>query len=349
MAQARTVACRECVRDVARFNAAHERSMGFGDKQLVFGGAPPGSPWGTLGAVAARALEPLGYSVSIEAEASMGRCPRLVHEGQLEFGANQSMTTRWAYLGIRSYRHAGAMPRLRTLATVMMPAWLGVAVRWEIGITSLAQVRERQYPLRVLGGGRDLFEPIWAYYGLSRELIESWGGVFQPPPRRAAGSQWTMAPWVRTGEFDLIMEPLYAANTIEACYWQEASILHNLRFLEFPEELVAQMCGELGIGAYPGSIPFRLVRGVDRPIRTIYRPLQGYLARDDMPDDFAYLFARTLDQSRALLRQTHIPFSYDERTVAMDVGVPLHAGAAQYYREMGYPSATSPEAVSLSA
>ena len=240
------------------------------------------------------------------------------------------------------------MPRLRTLATIMMPTWLGIAVRRETGITDLAQVRQRQFPLRVLGGGPDLFEPIWAHYGPSRELIESWGGVFQPPPRRAPGSMWTMAPWVRTGEFDMILEPLYAANTIEACYWHEASILYNLRFLELPVELITRMCADLGVGAYAGSIPFRLVLGVDRQIRTIYRPLQGYLARDDMPEDFAYLFARALDEGRALLRQTHIPFSYDERTVAMDFGVPLHPGAARYYREMGYSLPPASNAVSLS-
>lgn len=323
--------------------------MGFADKHLAFGGAPPGSPWGTLGAVAARALEPFGYSVRIEPEASMGRCPGLIHAGQLHFGANQSMTTRWAYLGIKSYAPSGGMPRLRTLATVMMPAWLGTAVRWETGITDLAHVRERCYPLRVLGGRGAVFEPIWAHYGLSRELIESWGGVFQRAPSRAPGSAWTMAPWVRTGEFDLIMEPLYAANTIEACYWHEASVLYNLRFLELPEELVSQMCMDLGTGAYAGFIPFRLVRGVEQPIRTIYRPLQGYLARDDMPDEFAYLFARALDEGRALLRQTHIPYSYDERTVAMDVGVPLHSGAAQYYRDKGYPLSAPTDAVALGA
>jgi TRAP-type uncharacterized transport system substrate-binding protein len=166
--------------------------------------------------------------------------------------------------------------------------------------------------------------------------------------RLAPGGVWTIAPWVRTGEFDLIMEPLYAANTIEACYWHEASVLHNLRFLELPEQLVSQLCADLGVGAYAGSIPFRLVRGVDRPVRTIYRPLQGYLARDDMPDDFAYLFARALDEGRALLRQTHIPFSYDERTVAMDVGVPLHPGAARYYREQCYPLSAPVDAVSFS-
>jgi TRAP-type uncharacterized transport system substrate-binding protein len=68
-----------------------------------------------------------------------------------------------------------------------------------------------------------------------------------------------------------------------------------------------------------------------------------------MPDEFAYLFARALDEGRALLRQTHIPFSYDERTVGMDVAVPLHPGAEQYYREMGYPLSMRANAVSFEA
>jgi TRAP-type uncharacterized transport system substrate-binding protein len=62
-----------------------------------------------------------------------------------------------------------------------------------------------------------------------------------------------------------------------------------------------------------------------------------------------YRFARALDEGRALLRQTQIPFSYDERNVAMDVGVPLHSGAARYYQEKGYPFSAPTSAVSLGA
>ena len=40
--------------------------MGFDDKKLVFGGAGPGTPWGTLGLITARALAPFGYQVRVE-------------------------------------------------------------------------------------------------------------------------------------------------------------------------------------------------------------------------------------------------------------------------------------------
>src|SRR4051812_17851307 len=116
-----------------------------------------------MGDVAARALAPLGYTVSIEAEASMGRCPGLVSNGTVHLGANQTMSTRWAYLGTMANATGSAMPALRTLATIMMPAWFGIAVRWETGITDLAQIKERQYPLRVLGGSREVFASVFAY------------------------------------------------------------------------------------------------------------------------------------------------------------------------------------------
>ena len=70
----------------------------------------------------------------------------------------------------------------------------------------------------------------------------------------------------------LTVERGLAANTIEACYWHEASVLHNLRFLELPEQLVSQLCADLGVGAYAGSIPFRLVRGVLKDVLTHSHP-----------------------------------------------------------------------------
>src|ERR687886_681211 len=148
--------------------------MSFADKQLTFGGAGPGTPWGTLGEITARVLAPLGYQVRVEPEASRGRCPGLVSAGKLEFG------------------------------------------------------------------------------------------------------------------------------------------------------------GE------PGYIPYRLLRGVEAPVRSVYRPWQLIFGRDDMPDEFAYQLAQAYDQHRDAFRQTHIPYSYDPDQVARDHGIPLHPGAERYYRERGY-------------
>jgi uncharacterized protein len=310
--------------------------MSFQDKKLVFGGAGPGTPWGTLGAVTAQALAPLGYEVRVERNASRGRCPGMVQRGELEFGATQGITTGWAYAGSHNYASDGPMPRLRVIANIMHPAWLGVASRWESNITDLGQIAQQQMPVRVLGGGGEMFGTIMAHYGLSREKIESWGGRFLPSvvTSSAGGGPYGTSPWVRSGEFDLIMDNLYAAYTPEAAAFHEAAVLFNLRFLPLPDELVQKICKELG--GEPGQIPYRLVRGVEAPTASVYRPSQLIFGRDDMPEDFAYLLAKALDDGRDLFRKVHIPYSYDPRTVTDSQGIPLHPGAERYYREVGY-------------
>jgi TRAP-type uncharacterized transport system substrate-binding protein len=306
----------------------------FADKRLVFGGAGPGTPWGTLGQITAAALEPEGYQVRVEPDASRGRCPGLVSAGRVDFGATQTLLVRWAYAGEHRFKADGALPRLRAIATIMFPAWLGLAARWETGITDLSQVAERHLPVRILGGTGDMFQPILAYYGLSRELIESWGGKFVPTLATTPGSWYVVTPHVRAGDVDLIMDNVYAAYTPEVAAFVEASVLLNLRFLALPNALIQQVCRDYG--GVPGAIPYRLLRGVDAATPSVYRPWQLIFGRDDMPDEFAYRLARAYDTHRDLFRQTHIPYSWDPAEVARTGGIPLHPGAERYYRAQGY-------------
>ena len=55
-----------------------------------------------------------------------------------------------------------------------------------------------------------------------------------------------------------------------------------------------------------------------------------------MPDDFAYLVAKAMDEQQQLLQWRHLNFSYNVHTVWNGFGVPLHPGAARYYKEKGY-------------
>jgi hypothetical protein len=64
--------------------------------------------------------------------------------------------------------------------------------------------------------------------------------------------------------------------------------------------------------------------------------LASLISVDDMPDDFAYLVARALDEHQDLLQWSHLNFSYNIHTVWKALDVPPHPGAAKYYRERGY-------------
>ena len=78
-------------------------------------------------------------------------------------------------------------------------------------------------------------------------------------------------------------------------------------------------------GAFTEKIVKTMAAGVDRPI---VFPISNPTERiEAMPAD--------------LIRWTGQPFSYDPMTVADGGGVPLHPGAAKYYRERGYPIKTA--------
>ena len=84
------------------------------------------------------------------------------------------------------------------------------------------------------------------------------------------------------------------------------------------------------------EIPLGLFRGVDRPIPTVARMGIVVYGRTDMPDDFAYTLAKAMDEHQDLLQWTHMNFSYNPHKVWKAFDVPLHPGAARYYKERGY-------------
>jgi len=306
--------------------------MSYKDKELVFAGAGGfgmGTPWGTIGAIIKQALEPLGYKLHIEWRSHGANNSRYVGDGKADFGATHITHALSAFRGQDAYADESPRDHLRVIASINHASWYGIAVKEQSGIMDLSEIREKELAVRIKTGAGRVFDLIFEHYGLSRDLIKSYGGTFLETDFTAP-----RVPWVESGEFDLFVDTVYAAYTPEARHWWEASVLHDLKFLPLPDELVQHVCA-LGL-AEPGTIPVKLMRGLNEAVPALARLPQIVYTRDDMPEDFAFLLARTLDESRHLFRMTHIPFSYDPQNAAKDWGIPLHPGAVRYYREQGY-------------
>ncbi len=303
-------------------------------KQVPFAGAGQvywGTPWGTLGVVAQRALAPLGYEVSFFVDMWGPDNPRYVRDHKADLGAHAFAGVRNMCEGKGPYQDEEACPGLRLIAQICEPAWVAIAVRAESEVTDLRQVGERKLPIRVKTGRGEETNAIWRYYGLSVEQIEAWGGqqLSMPGPGRA------VTPWVHSGEFDVIVDSIYAAYTPEHRHWWEATVLYDLRFLPLPEDLIESLCAE-GHFEEPSCIPHMLMRGIREDIPSVQRLPTVFYTRDDVDEDFIYEVTKALDDGRHLFRQTHMPYSYDPKFVAKPRSVPLHRGAERYYREVGY-------------
>jgi hypothetical protein len=171
-------------------------------------------------------------------------------------------------------------------------------------------------------GARSDPSAILAYFGLSRQMIEEAGGSIGSSPEDqqnfdiAIGSGWglTTAPETRI--------------------WTELTQQYKLVFIGLPDELIRQIAKE-NEQEY-GIIPVGLYPGIERPIPTVVNSGTVVYGRDDLPDDFAYMVARAMDEQQQLLQWTHMRFSYNIHTVWKAFEVPLHPGAAKYYKEKGY-------------
>lgn len=318
------------------------------DKKPVFGGACRLCPWGAMAEVVQAAMKPYGYDVQICYNCNAADAPRIVSEarlpppyrpdpavpeilaprnapgvGAIDFGAVAIQFLRGAYRGTGPYAKEKPRTNLRLIANIQDPSYVLVAARAETGITDLAQVRSKRWPVRILiaGIGGDSTR-ILAHFGLSRAEIEAAGG-------RVGNTAEDRE------KFDVVIGgggPMTTAP--EWRIWTEISQKFDLRFLDLPDDLLATLARE---GEQDrGVIPAGLYRGIDRPIPTVVRTGTAVYGRADLPDDFAYLVAKAMDEQQQLLQWRHLNFSYNAHTVWKGYEVPLHPGAARYYKEQGY-------------
>src|SRR5581483_12284272 len=297
-------------------------------------------PWGALAEIVKTMMAPYGYDVAIchscsAANATPTVAKRLpsvpVTERQvffgvtpgppapMDFGATQLGGVVSAYRG--QTRDLPEGRDLRLLARIEQPSYLMIAVTKESGLTDLKQIRERKMPVRILGGNAAIQE----YYGLTAKDVEALGGKI------LAGNNLLKNP-----NFDVIIGGGVLANNPEGNMWYEMTIRKDLIFLPIPEEVRQRLVKDNPL-AQLVNLPFRYMRGVpDTPIASVGTSGTAVYGREDMPESFAYDVAKAIDEHRDLLKWAIMPFSFDSATVADGAGVPLHPGAARYYREHGY-------------
>jgi hypothetical protein len=325
----------------SRHATAQENGMAV--KRPVVAGACIDCPWGIMGNILKEALQPYGYDLQICYTCSRGNNPRIVTgdvkppptdtessppppNGPIDFGITSGTNVAYAYQGKFDYTKDGPRKGLRLIARIELPQYALLAAKASSGITDLRQIKERKLPVKILTSESATNLPILQYYGIAKKELESWGGSYV---------LYSGAVPVDLDNFDVIIASnVYLGDAPEVKPYYLISARHSLRYFDMPEDLRDTMVQTLGFQKV--DLPRSLFRGVDRPMKSVGISAQVVYSRDDLPADFAYTIAKTLDEHRDLFRWVHMPLSYDPRTVAELPPVPLHPGAERYYREAGY-------------
>ncbi len=229
-----------------------------------------------------------------------------------------------------------AFPTLRALGTMPQTDRLVVAVRAEHAIRSFDDFRRKAPKLTITASPDDgvntvgyAAQRLMESAGLPRAKIESWGGRFIERERPNE-----CVALVREGEADAIIH-----EAIMTQWWQDLANSTPLSFLAVEESMLATMMQDY---QWPRAmLPSGYLKGIDGELTTLDFSDFLMIAREDLPDDVAYLLAWCMCERRDVIERfyRHIPPERSPVTYPLvpakiaHTSIPLHPGAERYYRQ----------------
>ena len=221
-------------------------------------------------------------------------------------------------------------------AIMVLPQFdqLGIGVTAGTGLTSLAQIRDRRYPLKVsLRGQRDhsvhlMTEQVFSVYGFTFRDIEGWGGQVRYDEEFPNGPNRIGA--VERGEVDALVDeamPMWGAKAIQL----------GMRFLPVDEPELQQLEAR---GLQRVAITREEFPGLLADVWTVDFSGWPVFTLASAPDERVSAFCAALEK-----RKDRIPW-YGPGPMRLDLmckdtkegpmAIPLHPAAERFWRSQRY-------------
>ncbi len=248
---------------------------------------------------------------------------------------NPSVLLTMAYRGKGPFRKR--LP-LRTLAVFPSYDVMGFAVHESTGITSLSQIKQERFPLKLstrlvtqsaLRENSTMFTiaAVMRAAGFTFAELRKWGGKIHlasrpsDPVRRASIENATV-----NAIFD---------EGIKS--WARTALENGFRFLPLEGVVRKSMAG---MGYRPTVMSKSRFHGMAEDVTTIDFSGWPMIVRADMPDDSAYAICEAIEKRKEVIPTDNYKPLDMAQLCANDeeapYDVPLHPGAKRFYRERGY-------------
>jgi TRAP-type uncharacterized transport system substrate-binding protein len=248
---------------------------------------------------------------------------------------NPNATLAMAYKGCPPF--SGKLP-LRAIA--VFPSWdaVVIAVHESTGITSIEQIRERRYPLRVTT--RDTIVPpfdedatmfavttMLAAAGFSLDDIRAWGGSVQAVSRPSHPDR---SDAIKAGTIDAIFDEGVLS-------WGAFALERGFRILPIEGAMRERM---IAAGYDMITLTQSHIAGLRQPVPAVDFSGWPMIVHADMADDVAHALCEAIEARKLMIpTDNYRPLDLAQLcTIGPETprGAPLHAGAERFYRERGY-------------
>jgi hypothetical protein len=301
---------------------------------LRIGAMPVGSGWYVAASALERALAPVlsGRRIEVIPRGGGVANPMVVESGRAEIALSNVQTSVLAARGDELYGGKKAT-KIRALVGGLNPVYLGVMVRNDFiqrtGLDSLDKILDSGKPIRILMKPQGSNVPpavdtILAAHGLDRAKIRSNGGeIIQVDVAQTPAI-------MRDGRADILIDTILKGHPMIT----EVTLTADVRFVDLSQRALEALAQT---GVRPAEIPVWF-KGQDKPTRsgdfgTVL------IASADLPEDVAYQITKTVIEKMPDMAKDYpawASFKPEEAGKPENTGIPLHPGAARYFRERGF-------------
>jgi hypothetical protein len=301
---------------------------------LRIGAMPVGSGWYVAASTLEKTLRPVVGDRTIEVIPRGGGVanPVVVETGKAEIALSNVQTSRLAAAGDELYG-GNKSESIRALVGGLNPVFLGLMVRNDFiektGLDTLDKIMTAGKPIRIVMKPQGSNVPpavdtVLAAYGLDRAKIKANGGdIIQVNPAQVPGI-------MRDGRADMLIDTVLKGHPMIT----ELSLTANVRFVDLSQKALDALAKT---GIKPASIP-EWFKGQSGPTKsgdfgTVL------ITHKDLPDDIAYKITKTVIEKMPDMAKDYpawASFKADAAAKPENTGIPLHPGAARYYKERGF-------------
>ena len=265
------------------------------------------------------------FSLSAISSAGSGENVKLLNENEAQFAILQGLYGAWAWSGEGPYEKSGRQEQLRSVSML----WQNVEhfiVRSDLAktgtVTDLNNLDGKKFSIGKKNSGTE---------NSGRQIMK---GLKVDPDKfnLAYMGYGGSASALQNGTIDGMNTP--AGVPVGAVAQAFAALGKDISILSFTDEQIKEANGNYNLWT-KYEIPANTYPGLDKPITTIAQP--NFLAvREDISEEDVYQLTKAIYENLPFLQGIHkaTKAMAIEKAIA-GLPVPLHPGAARYYKEMG--------------
>lgn len=300
------------------------------------GAMRPGSAWYVFGATLAQLLKPSlpeGSNPEVIARGGGVSNPAAVDKKKATIALSNVASALWAYNGLQGVykqKHDNIRALIGGLNKVRVTAMVTESYIKRTGNDTLEKALLAKPPARIVMKPAGSTVPVVAdmlmdALGTSRKDMKARGGrIIQ-----VAANQ--IPSIIKDGRADLYFEVAIPRHPTVT----EVTTTNAMRFLSFPPKALKALAAH---GLRTAAVPGKWFKGIKGKVMAVDLGTV-LIAHKDMPDSLAYTITKTLAENKKAMGKAHAAWRFfkpENGGKPASVGVPLHPGAAKYFKEKGW-------------